>query len=341
MTDELFAELDEAPERAQPRRAKRRRNIWLGILGGLLALVLVAVAGIWFVMQAKLQQIERIENPFPNEAGRPEHAVVDGRSAINFLLVGTDSRDEAGSGSLLEALGDRSDTIMVVHVPADRSGVQVMSIMRDSWVDIPGYGTNKINAALAYGGIPLLVQTVEQLLSTRIDHVGVLGFDGFMGITDAIGGVTVNNPVAFTSGQYDYPAGEIHLQGEEALVYVRSRYPFSDGDYTRVANQQRFLSAVVGGTLNRGTLTDPGKLLALTDAVTNHLATDEGVDQGFILGLAPELAGLRASDVTTFTMPTFGTGMEGDQSVVYVDTDRLPALRQAFKDDTLTEFAAG
>ncbi|NLT26282.1 MAG: LCP family protein [Microbacteriaceae bacterium] len=343
MTDDLLAELDDdAPVRERPRRRKRRAGrIWLGVLGGLLALVLVVLAGIWFVLQGKLQQIERIENPFPDEAGRPEQAVVDGEPAINFLLVGTDSRDEAAGDSLLEALGDRSDTIMVVHIPGDRSGVQVMSIMRDSWVDIPGHGTNKINAALSYGGMPLLVQTVEQLLDTRIDHVGVLGFDGFMGITEALGGVTVHNPTAFSSGDYDYPVGEIHLQGEEALVYVRSRYPFSDGDYTRVANQQRFLSAVLGGTLNRGTLTDPGKLLALTDAVTNHLATDEGVDQGFILGLAPELAGLRSSDVTTFTMPTFGTGMEGDQSVVYVDTDRLPALRQAFDDDTLAEFAAG
>ena len=323
------------------RRPKRGRRILLGVLASVVALMLVLAAGIWFVMQAKLQQIERIDDAFPDEAGRPGQTVIDGKSAINFLLVGTDSRDEPGSDSLLDALGDRSDTIMVVHVPADRSGIQVMSIMRDSWVDIPGYGMNKVNAALAYGGMPLLVQTVEQLLGARIDHVGVLGFEGFKGITDALGGVTVDNPVAFSSGGHDYAAGEIHLQGEEALVYVRSRYAFADGDYSRVANQQRFLKAVVGETLNRGTLTDPGKLLSVVDAVTHHLATDSGVDQGFVLGLAPDLAGLRSNDVVTFTMPTFGTGMEGDQSVVYVDTDRLPALRQAFKDDTVAAFAAG
>lgn len=337
--DDLFS--DDAPVRERPKKRGSAKKIWLAIIGGLLAVVIVAVASIWFVMQAKISQIERIDNPFPDETNRPEQTVVEGKSAINFLLVGTDSRDEPGADSLLNALGDRSDTIMVVHVPADRSGIQVMSIMRDSWVEIPGHGMNKINAALAFGGMPLLVQTVEGLLDTRIDHVGVLGLEGFKGITDAVGGVTVNNPTAFSSGGHEFAAGEITLQGDAALAYVRSRYAFTDGDYSRVANQQRYLKALLSTTLSRGTLTDPGKVLTLVDAVTNNLATDAGVDQELILGLAPELANLRGSDVVTFTMPTFGTGMEGDQSVVYVDTDRLPALRQAFRDDTLVDFAAG
>lgn len=340
MLEELDAFEAEEPE-SRPRKRHRTRNTWLAILGGLLAVVVAVVAVGWFLMHSKIQQIERIENAFPEETTRPtQHVNDDGKSGINFLLVGTDSRDETAPESLLEGIGDRSDTIMVVHIPADRSGIQVMSIMRDSWVEIPGHGMGKVNAALAYGGMPLLVQTVEGILDSRIDHVAVIGFEGFKSMTEALGGVTVNNPEAFSGKNYEFPAGEITLEGNEALEYVRTRKAFSDGDYSRVANQQRFMKALLSTSLSRGTLSNPGRVLDLADAVTNHLATDSGVDQGFILGLAPELSGLKGSDVTTFTMPTYGTGMEGGQSVVYLDTDRLPELRKAFKEDTLAEFAA-
>ncbi|WP_316296705.1 LCP family protein, partial [Clavibacter michiganensis] len=121
-----------------------------------------------------------ISDAFPAGA-RP--AATDG--AENILLIGSDSRaelDPDGDG----AAGGRSDTLMLLHVPADRKAVYLMSIMRDSWVDVPGHGKAKINAAYSWGGVPLVEQTVEQLLDSRIDHVAEIDFAGFEDMTDAL-----------------------------------------------------------------------------------------------------------------------------------------------------------
>src|SRR5699024_12520784 len=118
---------------------------------------------------------------FPEEALRPEISTpAEGQDdpAVNILLLGSDSRADT-SKPILDDLGNRADSIMVAHIPSDRSGVQIMSIMRDSWVDIPGHGQSKINAAMAYGGVPLMVQTVEGLIDQRIDHIAVIDFNGF------------------------------------------------------------------------------------------------------------------------------------------------------------------
>src|SRR5690606_3044864 len=119
-----------------------------------------------------------------------------------------------------DELRGRADTIMVVHVPADHETVQVMSIMRDNWVPIPGRGEAKVNAAMAWGGMPLMVETVESLIDTRIDHVAVIDFESFKGLTEAVGGVTVDNPRSFraVSGQR-FEEGEITLIGDDALAF--------------------------------------------------------------------------------------------------------------------------
>src|SRR5690606_401872 len=106
-----------------------------------------------------------------------------------------------------------------------------MSIMRDNWVNIQGHGEAKINAAVAYGGIPLAVNTVENFIDARIDHVALIDFESFKGLTDAVGGVTVNNTIAFDSINgghgFSFAQGEITLNGDEALAFVRERYAFS------------------------------------------------------------------------------------------------------------------
>ncbi|WP_072314997.1 LCP family protein [Agrococcus sp. Marseille-P2731] len=322
---------------AETSKQKKHVGRWIAVsIVGVIVLALLAAIGWYFVrINPSVQQVETIESAFPEESLRPE--VAEGPAQpINVLLLGSDSR--AADGSLLTDLGDRADTILVAHIPPDRETIQIMSIMRDSWVEIPGHGSAKVNAALAFGGVPLMVQTVEGLIDQRIDHVAIIDFDGFEGLTEALGGVTVNNDIAFSYYGYDYPQGEITLEGEEALIYVRARYPFSDGDYQRVHNQRAFLRGMMTQLMTRENLTNPNRAADLFATVSPYIATTDTVDLGTVLSLAPSMAGISGSNIQTFTMPTLGTGMEGSQSVVYVNQDGLAEVQAAFDEESMTSF---
>ena len=334
MTDHALNDLPETRKRSS---SKKKVLFW--VLGSFVVVLLIAGAIVWAGL-SKLQNFETIESAFPEDALRPEVTTpADGQDpAINILLLGSDSRADTET-PILDDLGNRADTIMVAHIPSDRSGVQIMSIMRDSWVDIPGHGQSKINAAMAHGGVPLMVQTVEGLIDQRIDHVAVADFNGFQHLTDAVGGVEVNNPRAFSTSKHDFAAGPITLNGEQALSFVRERKSFSDGDYSRAANQQLFMKAFASEVLNRDTLTNPGKLTELLDATTPYVALDEEFGIGSMVGLGTSMASVRSGDIVSFTLPTTGTGTEGGgQSVVYVDWDELEEVRERFKNDELADY---
>lgn len=345
MTDrltELFAD-DSGPTKPVEERIRRRHPVRNTLIA--LALVLLVAGGVVAMYLGSLattvNSVERIPNAFPEEASRPAATQTD---AQNILLIGSDSRGSIGS-DIDDIAGDRADSIMVVHIPADRSGTYVMSIMRDSWVDVPGHGEAKVNAALAWGGVPLLVQTVENLITVRIDHVAVIDFDGFKGVTDALGGVTVNNSIAFESSHMKgqvYADGPIHLSGSEALAFVRERYAFADGDFQRARNQQAWLSGMVSAALSRDTLSNPVRISDTVGAIAPYLALDSGADAGYLGTLGFSLRELRPADITMFTMPTAGTGTSPDgQSIVNVDWDRLAVVQQAFRDDTLADYEVG
>ena len=329
------------------RRVKRRN--WLRralVSAGAAAFLLAGLGAAYaFSLANSFDTATRtIDDVFPDEASRPTVAGAgasdSGQStAQNILLLGSDTRGSVGD-SLNEA-GGRADAILVLHVPADRKNLQVMSIMRDSWVDIPGHGQAKVNAALAYGGVPLMVQTVESLIDARIDHVALVDFEGFRGLTDALGGVEIDSAVAFDSSHMPgrtFAAGPQQVTGEEALAFVRERYAFRDGDYQRVRNQQLFLKSVLTKALSAETLTDPFRVSAFVNAMGPYLTVDAGLDSGYIAGLAVELREVRADDVDLFTMPTLGTGTEGSQSVVRVDWEALEEVRAGFADDTLDDY---
>lgn len=318
---------------------KKHKHVgrWVAVsIVGVIVLALLAAIGWYFLrINPSVQQVETIETAFPEESLRPEAA--EGPSQpVNVLLLGTDTRAE--DGSLLTDLGDRADTILVAHIPPDRETVQIMSIMRDSWVEIPGHGEGKVNSALAFGGVPLMVQVVEGLIDQRIDHVAIIDFAGFEGLTEALGGVTVNNDIAFSYHGYDYPQGEITVAGEEALIYVRARYPFSDGDYQRVHNQRAFLRGMMTQLMTRENLTNPNRVADIFATVSPHVATSDTFDLGTVASLATQMAGIGNSNISTFTMPTLGTGMEGSQSVVYVNWDGLEEIRAAFDEESMTTF---
>lgn len=316
---------------------KRRARVALVALAALLLLLIAGVVLFVFSLSQQFNSIEKIPEAFPDETSRPPVVVAEGPVAQNILLLGSDSRGSIGM-SIDDIKGTRTDTIMIVHIAADRQSVQVMSLMRDSWVEIPGYGKAKLNAAVAYGGVPLAVQTIEGVIGSRIDHVAMVDFEGFKGITDALGGVMINNPRTFSSSKYLFEEGLITLSGDEALRFVRERYVFEDGDYTRVANQQVFIKAVMAKVLTMDTLSNPVKLHGLVGAVVPYMAVDEGINSDYGVSLGYEMRDIRVSDVNFFTLPTLGTGMEGTQSVVKVDWNEVPKIQQAFKEDTLVSY---
>lgn len=325
---------------SHPRSRRTRRWIW-GIVFGLVAVLMVVAltGGVYLAGLAssygKAETLPAVE-VFPSEAARPTQSNPE---AMNILLLGSDTRDGLG-GSMSDIRGQRADTMLLVHIPADRSGVQVISFMRDNWVPIPGYGNGKLNAALAFGGTPLLVQTLEEITDVRIDHVAITDFEGFKGLSEALGGVTVNNAVAFKEGKYSFAQGPIELRGDQALAYVRARYPFTDGDYQRVRNQQAFIKGMLDKLVSRETLTDPGRISASVDALAPYLAVDEGLDAGSVASLGFSLREVDKSEILFLTSPTLGTDMVGDQSIVRPDWDALAALSQSLKDDTVPQYVA-
>lgn len=330
--------------RRSARPPRRRRPFLVALVatvGSLVAIagVVAVVASIFIGGLARSydRETETIADAFPGGA-RP----VATAGAENVLLIGSDSR--AGSGVDDGARGGRADTLMLAHVPADRKAVYLMSIMRDSWVDVPGHGTAKINAAYAWGGIPLTVQTVEQLLDIRVDHVAEIDFAGFTGMTDALGGVTVDSPQAFTTSEPDahhIVAGPNHLDGEEALAFVRTRYAFADADHTRVRNQQAFMRGIVDGLLSKDTATNPGRIQDFVSATSRYLAVDPGLTFRTLVDLGWSLRDVRADDLHTFTMPTAGGGTSPDgQSYVAVNTGAVQSLSASLRSDDLERWLA-
>lgn len=266
---------------------------------------------------------------------------------MNILVIGSDSRANAREQNNQtittgQSSDQRSDCLMLVHVPADRHTIYGISIMRDNWVNIPGYGASKINASLEVGGVPLVVRTVESLLGTHIDHTVMLDFQGFKTLTDGLGGIDVNVTLPFTASfetHHVFPAGVNHLDGQAALEFVRERYSFVDGDYQRVRNQQTFLRALL--TKLRGGIQTPAAVLGLVNFAANYLTVDQGYDPASVAILAYGLRTVDPGASVFFTLPTAGTGTSSDgQSIVLPDYAGIEEVAAALRDGTLPEYAA-
>lgn len=365
------------PGSARPGKPARNPARWhhpfRAVLLVLLALVILipASAGAYLFNLGRIFDSEttKIENAFPAESTRPQPSVPGGAAgaangaagapgagpaagapmsdrgrSLNILVLGSDSRgaraEEAAAGA---ASNQRADTIMLVHIPADRSKIYSISLMRDLWVGIQDHGHAKINAALAFGGVPLMVQTVESLFGQRIDHIAMIDFEGFVGMTDALGGVQVDIPAPFVSrhDRISFPAGPNNLDGEHALEFVRERYAFPDGDYQRVRNQQAFVKALLAKNLSAETLLNPLKVHNVISAMAPFISVDGGLDAATLAGLAVELKDVRPRDMVMFTLPTRGTGTSTNgQSIVLPDLAAIDAIAAAMSLDTLGDYVA-
>ncbi|HYQ68689.1 LCP family protein [Actinophytocola sp.] len=339
-------------ELADAAPAPSRRRLWrraLAITAGMLcSLVLVAVGGLYVLSDRLMGNIERIPSVFasldPDQ--RPARPAGQASQGTTFLLAGSDSlageptTGTSGEDRLFQPGAQRSDAIMLVRLNTTHPEATVVSIPRDSWVPVPGHGTTKINAAYAYGGPTLLVQTIERLTGVRVDHFATIDFAGFRAIVDAVDGIDVTVAARTTFGPVVFTPGINHLDGRRALAYVRQRKGLPRGDLDRVQRQQSALRALMDKTVSSGLLGDPAQLYQLLSAVTRFVGVDDTLSDDDLLSLAANMRSLRPSDVTFMTAPVTGTGYEGDQSVVYLDKVRAPLLWDAVEHDTVHGYLA-
>ncbi|MFW6598638.1 LCP family protein [Propionibacteriaceae bacterium Y2011] len=324
---------DQAPQRPKPRR--RRRGI----------LILVAVLAVFLVVPIAVVSIYavNIESTFtgnvnrepgltiPSEPNRPEKPAEGekGAGSVNFLLMGSDDRDDGNGG--------RSDALMLVHLTADRDGAYIISFPRDLYVDIPGRGKNKINAAYAFGGPVLSARTVEDLLDVHIDHLAQIDMEGFINLTTELGGVTVNNKHYSKSGKYEFPTGEITISGEEALAYVRERKQLPRGDLDRAERQRQVVQAIMRKGLSPGVISNPTTFTNFVAAAARNMTVDDRLTDQEIRKLALGLR-MTPNDVVTLEVPTKGTGTAGSMSIVVPDEAGIATLATHVREDTLSDY---
>ena len=320
----------ELSPRGKPVKQRKQRRFGWGKRIGVLVLVLLLTAlGIFWSWDAGLHRT----NALKSYTGR-----VGNTAGTNWLIVGSDSRadlTEAQKKALAtgDAAGGRTDTIMIVHTGSKKT--TLLSLPRDTYVPIPGHGRNKLNAAFAFGGASLLVQTVEEVTGLRIDHYAEIGFGGFASMVDAVGGVRICVDQAINDGNagLNIQAGCQKLDGAQALGYVRSR-KFANGDLERVQHQRQFLSALLSKVASPGTLINPFKSIPLGYDAVDALTVDKGTHIWDLLSLGTALRDAGGTKGYTLTVPISGFANEGAVgSVVLWDRTKALQLFAALKND--------
>ena len=260
-----------------------------------------------------------------------------GTPGQTYLIVGSDSRD----GWMDDGTeGARTDTIMLVHQPTS-GPTALISIPRDTFVEIPGYGPQKVNAAFAFGGAPLLVETVEQLTGLTIDRYVEVGFLGVTGMVDGLGGVELCHD-ADVDDPYStlvWEAGCHNVDGTTALAFSRWRHGDPLGDIGRVQRQQQVVSAVAQKTMSTSTILNPFKARDVAEAALGSLAVSEGSRPVDLARMARVFDAARGADAVTGTPPiaSIDYRVEGVGSTVLLDPDLSPAFWAAIADGTYPE----
>jgi LCP family protein required for cell wall assembly len=322
-----------APTQPPRRRLSTAKKVILGLL---VAAVLAVFAAIAFVVwtNAKIDRIpaEDLQSLQPTASG----------GVRNILIVGSDSRadlpdnfDHFGNFS-----GARTDVVMVAHVTPD-GFAQLLSLPRDLKVQIPGEGTNRINAAYVFGGPDLLVQTIQNNYGIDINNYVEIDFAGFANVVDALGGVTMTfkYPARDTKSGFSVDAGTHKLNGIDALGYARSRsyQEYRDGswvsvngsDIGRTERQQELLLLLFEQAASPSKAFNlPGFVSTFADQIT----ADVGLTPGVMVDLGRELLGLDSSEIQTMTLPVKVSNENGRSYVIPVQPeadDVLEAFRQA------------
>jgi len=335
----------------------QRKRRWVTAVSGGLAVAVVGFSilgsGLAGYYDSKVTRVDVITG---QSAGSVSAA---GAVAQNFLLVGSDSRAgltkaqidalHVGSATATNAGGRRSDTMILLHLSATSDKATVISLPRDSYVAIPAYtdaqgvhhaaSHNKLNAAYAFGGAKLTVQTVELATGVHIDHYVEIGFDGFVTMVNALGGINVCSTTALNDPKsgLKLPAGTTRLDGAHALAYVRARYVDPTADLGRMKRQQAFLGSMFRSALSTQVLLNPLKLNSFLSATLSSVTLDTGLSRDDLLALATRTHGLSPSNVVFTTVPMSDVNYQpggGLGSTVLWSRSRAAALFKAINDDT-------
>jgi len=327
---------------AQGPTRRRRGGLFIGarLIAGLLSLTLLGASGWgWYLTEVAEQNLSR-QDVIPTD-GNDNNGGGDA-DAMNILIVGNDNRTNLTPEQLAELgvslePGMNTDTMILLHVPADGSRASFVSFPRDSYVDIPGYGTHKLNSAFSFGfnneapegstdqeraaaGARKLIQTISSISGVAIDHYVSIDLFGFVLLTNIVGGVPVNLCQAQQEPKsgINLPAGAQEISGAQALAFVRQRDGLPGGDLDRIVRQQVFIGGMVSELLSQEVFFDLGLQRRLVEAASQALTVDSDLD---LFGLAERMQAVTAGTVNFQTMPNLGIGTEDGLSIV-VPEDR-------------------
>jgi LCP family protein required for cell wall assembly len=317
--------------RIESSRKARQRRAFLVASGCVSALVLFVSGAGWALTGYVNHMVARVNaGTTPAAAGSP----------LNILVAGVDSR--AGLTARQDAVlhvgrvegTENSDTLMLVHVSPAHDRVTVVSLPRDSWVNVPGHGMNKINAAYGLGGPKLMVQTVEQATGLTVNDYVEINFLAFVKVIDALGGVNVclPEPLDDPSSGVHLSAGFHHLNGVAALEYARDRHSFPLEDLTRIQDQQSLISTALSKIISSGTLANPIRMASLLNAVLPALRVDSKLN---VSALADEMRGITSRNVVFATVPLSNVDYQtpdGEDAVLW-NTAQADRLFSEIRDD--------
>ncbi|MGM0867023.1 MAG: LytR family transcriptional regulator [Bacillota bacterium] len=254
------------------KRSKKRK--WLKVVGILFLLILLGGGAYAYSIYHSLNSaVETMHSPIEREVSskRSKEVTFKDKEPFSVLLLGVDERENDKG---------RSDSMIVLTVNPDTKSVKMISIPRDTLTDIVGHGTrDKINHAYAFGGVEMAMDTVEELLDIPIDYYAQINMEGFEDIVNAVGGVTVNNDLNFSSGGYSFEEGKLTLSGKEALAFSRMRYEDPRGDFGRQLRQREVIQGVIREGASVSSLWNFDNIFdALGNNVKTNLKFDEMVD---------------------------------------------------------------
>ena len=292
--------IDHYSSQRKARNRKGRVKVFLIVV---VAILLAAAGGAFAYMQHINSNLnsgvtnDLLEQLTTTEAGEPFY----------MLLLGVDKDEDRASGSEYgnDFSAYRTDTIILSRIDPKNKKVTLISIPRDTYVDLGEHGKQKINSAYSIGGAPYTVQVVSDFAGVNISHYAEIDMDGFAAVVNAVGGVDVDLPVAVSDPDYteiDLPAGPQHLDGQTAALLGRCRHGYDQyggGDFYRAANQRMLIGAVLKKVMSSDPVTLASTISTLTSYVTCDMpATD-------IIGLASNFAGIDVdNDVYSALCPT-------------------------------------